>query len=80
MNIILNIDDAQEARVIGKIAKNNGWTPQIVNVELGIVDNPVSKKEFVKQLIINYIKTQLQQAERQEVLDQVVVSDELQIG
>ncbi len=79
MNIIINIPDSDEARLIGKIAKYNGWLPQIVDVELGLIDNPKTKKQFVKDILVNYLKRELQRVERQELLESVVTANDIVI-
>lgn len=75
MNIIITIPDEQEQRLLNKISKHNGWTNKIVSLERGIEDNPLSKKDFIKQLIINFLKKELRQAERQEALESIASND-----
>lgn len=75
MNIIITIPDEQDQRLVNKIAKLNGYQTQIIDIELGLIDNPITKKQFVKSLIIEFLKRELRQAERQEAIESIVNND-----
>lgn len=79
MQITITIQDADEQRLIGKIAKYNGWENQIVDINLGLIDNPVTKRQFVKAMLVNYLKRELQRVEMQELLESVVASEDVAI-
>lgn len=59
MNITITIPDADENRVVGKIAKLYGWNPSY----------PTTRRQFVKEILIGYLKSDLERAERQELID-----------
>ncbi len=59
MNITITIPDGDENRIIGKVARYYGWTQ----------NSSFTKREFIKQLLIGYLKADLEKAERQEVID-----------
>ena len=69
MNITITIPDGDENRVVGKIARYYGWT----------VDSRISKREFVKQLLVSKIREDLARAELQEVIESTPVSTDVPI-
>ena len=53
--ITVNIPDALQGRVVEALARLNGYQDEIVQNGVTI-PNPVSKAQFARQVVINYIK------------------------
>jgi hypothetical protein len=64
-NITITIPDAQAQRVLDAIARRHGWDP----------GGAVTKAQFARNVIANFIKRSVNEQERQDILNAADVTD-----
>jgi hypothetical protein len=67
MELILEINDAQKTRFVEGLAKMSNYQAQIQDPATGkLIDNPLTKEQFIKKWLIDSIREQLKRFEIQE--------------
>jgi hypothetical protein len=68
--ITITIQDAIENRVINKFAKRHNYATILEDGS----DNPETKRQFMKRLLLEYIKKSIKEVEVQEAVNVAAVS------